>query len=29
MCVCVFVALLECNDGVSASVILCKMLVSS
>ena len=29
MCVCVFVALLECDDGVSASLILCKMLVSS
>ena len=24
MCVCVFVALLECDDGVSASLILCK-----
>ena len=27
--VCVFVALLECDDGVTASLILCKMLVSS
>ena len=29
VCVCVFVALLEFCDGVSASLILCKMLVSS
>ena len=29
VCVCVFVALLECDDDVSASLILCKMLVPS
>ena len=29
VCVCVFVALLEYDVGVSASLILCKMLVSS
>ena len=29
VCVCVFVALLECDVGVSASLILCKVLVSS